>query len=290
MTQSHGKSISQTRPGENVSPTPGKRFNFSSILKGVLIPAVILCHPYLCPGARLLWGILRALSYKRGYCDRTDAALAQRLYVSERQIRRYVRQLARTGLIEVVERPGHTPERATLWHAIFEGAPYTDPDTSVHPPGHIRPPERTEMSVDKRSSVVLPEMKDQSRSSTVETRGPWERQLRQVSHIPIPLPPDKPAAENPLPAAATPSQKSGKHAGDQDVVERAIRAFGVEPTRTLLLKLQDKADYWHATNFQVAAALERIRRRVERSPSSAPHQLRWFLTVLENELKSQSAR
>jgi hypothetical protein len=114
--------------------------------------------------------------------------------------------------------------------------------------------------------------------------------MKKVSDIPISLPPDKPAAEPAAGKPTNPSQKAGKQVDRQDVVEKHIRAFGFEPTRTLLLKIQEKADYWHRNDFQVGATLERIQRRIAGKPEQAPHQWRWFLAALENEWKEESGR
>jgi hypothetical protein len=284
MNQSHGRSISQARTPENVPPEPGKPWNFTAVPKGVLIDSVILCHPWLCPGARLLWGVLRSLSYKQGFCAKTDAALAMRLCVSERQIRRYVRQLRVTGLLSVVERPGDTPERRLLWHKIFSGEPPSAPDTSVRTAGHISPLPRTETSADRGSIEVNPGDKKESRSSSENPRAPWFRQMRKVSDIPIPLPPDIARPENTAAQPTNPSQNGGEHAGGQDIVVDALRRFGLEPTRTLILRLQNKADYWHATDAQVAYSIDKARKAVEKTPSAAPHTERWFLRVVENDL------
>jgi len=287
MTDSRDRTIPQTRQGTNVSPVPGEPFDFSKILGGVLIPPVILRHPYLCPGARLLWGVIRARSHKQGFCGATDASLAMRLNVSERQIRRYMRQLVKTGLVGVVPRPGDPPERRTLWHAIFAGAAYPTPDINVLPPGHISPPPRTETSADKRSSEVVSGRSVFNLGTSVENGGPWFRQMRSAAEVAAGIPIPETAVAEPAPATPELPQKGGKQSKDQDAVTRQIRAFGIEPTRTLLLRLQSKADFWHATDYQVAAALARVLKRVQRSPSSAPHTERWFLTVVENELKGQ---
>jgi len=67
-----------------------------------VIPASVRYDNTLSPGARLLYGELTALTFKRGYCWATNEYMAGLFDVSPRQIRRWVSELDAAGHIEVV--------------------------------------------------------------------------------------------------------------------------------------------------------------------------------------------
>ena len=99
--------------GEDITPL-GIPFNFHGVLDVVLIPRTIASDRDLSPGARLLWGVIRQRAWKDGWCRSSDSELASDLGVLARQVRKYLAQLTRAGLLLTRQRPGSTPERALL--------------------------------------------------------------------------------------------------------------------------------------------------------------------------------
>ena len=162
--QSNTSSIPQPRTGTTEFPAVGAPFNFSRILSGVFIPVAILECRELSPGARLLWGVLRGFTRKTGQTWVGDQALAARLHVSVRQVRRYGQRLERAGLLRATMRPGKSPIRELLWAAIFQPqiqpTGWTHPsggvDTSGQGGGQIRPPNiKNNKSNESSSSSIL---------------------------------------------------------------------------------------------------------------------------------------
>jgi hypothetical protein len=108
-----------TSPG---APQPGEPYNYSKVLDTVLIPQVVYADKTLAPGARILWGIVRRLGHKTGQCFASDGRLAEEMAVSERQVRRYCRQLVKAGLMRETPEPGRVTVRELLWHTRFHSS------------------------------------------------------------------------------------------------------------------------------------------------------------------------
>lgn len=102
-------------------PGPGDLFNFSTIADTIMIPRVILSNPLLSMGERLLWGIIRRMSYPDGVCCAADTELANELAVCDRQLRRYSKALCDHKFLYCRVRQGRAPERILRWHDSFNG-------------------------------------------------------------------------------------------------------------------------------------------------------------------------
>lgn len=73
---------------------------------------------------------------------------------------------------------------------------------------------------------------------------------------------------------------------EKEAIERHVQACKLESSRELLGKLYRKARFYRVNGFAIAAAIERARRRVERSPSWKPEGPGWICAVVDNELSS----
>jgi hypothetical protein len=108
-------------PGNSVS-IPRQRFNFAQLHEGIFVSYVIANERSLCPGARLLWGLIRQRSHgSDGECTSTRAQLAEILGVQERAIRKYDRQLIKGDWMEIVPNPGRVPKRYLIIDDRFSG-------------------------------------------------------------------------------------------------------------------------------------------------------------------------
>lgn len=115
-------------PPNGGAPQVGQPFNYSTILDCVLIPRVIYADPKLSPGARLLWGVIRRLSFKTSKCFASDKRIAAELGVSERWVRCLSDELIKAGLMQRTEKPGKPTCRELLWHERFQTS--DEPDES----------------------------------------------------------------------------------------------------------------------------------------------------------------
>jgi len=70
---------------------------------------------------------------------------------------------------------------------------------------------------------------------------------------------------------------------ETEALKRHIAACGVEPSQDLLAKLVAKAQFYGVNGFQVAAPIERARRKVERNPSWRAERPAWIAAVVESE-------
>jgi hypothetical protein len=89
-----------------------------------------------------------------------------------------------------------------------------------------------------------------------------------------------PGHENPVAASTDLTYFSQ---AETDAMKWHIRACSVDPSQNLLARLAEKTRFYGANGFQVAAAIERARRKVERHPSWHPKGPGWITAVVENE-------
>lgn len=119
IARSHPQKVPQQNRWDTFSPTEGQPFPFRKLSDGPTILKAILKHPNLCPGSKLLWGIIRHWSKVNATCFARTVRFAEALNVSVDQIKRYKRELVRERLLMVRERPGSTLALQLLWHPCF---------------------------------------------------------------------------------------------------------------------------------------------------------------------------
>lgn len=272
-------------------PTPyGEPTNFPILQDALLLPRVIAMHRELSPGARLLWGVIRVLSYKRGYCGYSDALLGHRVHVSDRQIRRYCRQLAKAGLLRTTQRPGRPPKRELLNHPIFDVP-------SPVPPGQKGPTPRTDTAM--LSDTNVRQHRGTSRSEhvsgspSVKSQDGGERNQSGLTKASTVM--EKVVAQRRRDGAEPVKALSATltTAADLDqlkAIQREVKAIGLPWTDDLQGKLAHKMDFYKVNGFVVAAAIARAARHVSRTPSSRPQSAAWITTVVENALRDQVRR
>jgi DNA-binding transcriptional ArsR family regulator len=105
-------------------PLPGEPFNPYRRFLAVCVPEQLLASRLVSPGAKLAYAQLARHAGSGGRCFPRQAILAEALGVSERQVRRYIRQLERAGLLRTMRRGLNAPNAYEfLWHEIFEKSP-----------------------------------------------------------------------------------------------------------------------------------------------------------------------
>ena len=231
-------------------------------MSGILIPKCIALCRQLSPGARLLWGMIRSLSKRDGYCDAAEDTLARRLAVSSRQIRRYCHQLEAAGFLETEQRRGTTARRWLLLHPSFGGPVGLAPDTSVRTPGHKRPDPWTHPSTTVNNSENIPVAES---FVSVQVGGlslPRSNGLKPLGQI----------LQNTFPEA------------EAQAIKTHVSALGFPCTDELLQQLYRKALVYGVNGFVIGAHIERAGRKVGRRPSQAPQSAAWVTAVVENAL------
>jgi hypothetical protein len=85
-------------------------------------------------GAKLCYAALTRYAGQDGRCFPRQKLLAAELGVSERQVRRYLRELEQAGLLRTTRRGLNDPNSYTfLWHSIFEDAKPLNPQGRTCP-------------------------------------------------------------------------------------------------------------------------------------------------------------
>jgi hypothetical protein len=94
---------------------------------------------------------------------------------------------------------------------------------------------------------------------------------------------------SPAPAAA-PLDRSEKYFSnaERDAIRRHVNAVGIEATGATIATLSRKAKHFGATGFEVAAAIERAWRKVQRKPSNHPEKVAWIFAVVESEFSQRA--
>ena len=128
----------------------GDPINPHRLWLGILIPMTILSSD-LSLGAKLLFGLLNKYAGRNAKCFPRQRKLAYDMGCSERQIRRYVKELVDEELIKI--QPPTLDEQYNKYNFIWHSGYYEDPqDRSVtHPIGQTCPQEQVKpVLTDKR--------------------------------------------------------------------------------------------------------------------------------------------
>ncbi len=206
-----------------------------------------------------LWFLLRDYCGHREYCWPLQETLAEQLGWNLKKVSRAMADLRAAGVVEVKPRG--------LGRSAFYYLKSTEPvKKSVERraradqmPLDLSGPERTS---GVRSLYELP------------TEPPLETQSERVG--------TRSSATDPPRDQANEFEVAGAQA-----IENAVKAAGFEPSDELLEKIERKRRFYGATAFQVAAAVERCLRRIEKTPSNAPRSEAWILRCVENEFFEQ---
>lgn len=265
------------------TPITGKPYNFNRLLRGVFIPLQLVSYRKIPPGARMLWGLIRAASHHDGTCTRSKARLGYVMGVTRRSMMNYLAALTKEGFLETHERPGRTPIRVLLWHPVFEistakgGKKLPPGGQEVAPGGAESCPHSkssVESSVESVGRQVLPkELQGQKR----------EGKMAKASDV-----------LGKLPAALTdPTGRKGKAKGpavglasqlaENEAILREVQACGFPLTENLKEQLARKMRAYGRNGFQVAAAISRALRKVSAKATFKPDSDRWILAVVEND-------
>ncbi len=223
-------------------------------------------------GEQLRRGATRCLKLLRWYASRktrvfpSQAKLAQHLKVGDRQVRSYLAELRRFGLIEV--RQGGDGHTAT--YTLTSGL------TSGLLPGCFRAETEDENQYQSPNEEVTGEnfRAERPYSSSLSSSCDSQSERTVVESE------KSPAAKTELEQAQFPEEQI-------EALKRHIRACGFEPSGDLLLKLRRKAEYYRVNLFAVSAHIERAWRKVANT-SNQPRTAGWLVTVVENALKSTS--
>lgn len=102
-------------------PVVGEPWNFSRVETVLRLPASIAYNAQLSYAARLLWGIIRSLSWRDGRCFAKNETLCERLGCQERHLRNLCAELKQFGFLRETRRQNASPVRELLWNAVFNG-------------------------------------------------------------------------------------------------------------------------------------------------------------------------
>lgn len=275
---------------ENTTTKPsGPRYKpFNPLaFQGVQVPWIVLQMHELSMGARVMWGVVAGLSAQRGYCWASVPSLAAKLGVQPRQARRYCQELHERDLMFSEERPGQTPLRTLLEHPILRAAanlPLSDLTggavRSDRGGGQIRPPIKT-----PRLKHLGQELFPAGQVESVQA-GTSKRLTRAMDVFAgmgldgLQTPAEDLHAKPRKPAA------SAYSSAEDDAIRKVVEGCGIPYSADLRAKLARKGKFYGANGFTIAAAIERARRKVKDKPALRPTSSGWFLTVVENALKS----
>lgn len=105
---------------------PGDRFNPFNLFVGLFVPNGLARYRKISANAKLLYGRLTQFAGKNGECFPSQALLAQEIGLTERAIRKLIKELKDDRFIEIVT-PGmmerfdrNTAVYTFLWHPIFD--------------------------------------------------------------------------------------------------------------------------------------------------------------------------
>ena len=105
---------------------PGDRFNPFNLFVGLFVPNGLARYKKISANAKLLYGRLAQFAGKNGECFPSQALLAQEIAVTERAIRKLLKELKDDRFIEVLTPglmgrfDGNTAVYTFLWHPVFE--------------------------------------------------------------------------------------------------------------------------------------------------------------------------
>jgi Helix-turn-helix domain len=244
---------------------PWRRFH------GFFVPQELARAAIVSPGAMLCWAALARHAGQDGDCYPREVTLAKELGRSERQVRRYVRQLESAGLIRISARGLNEPNRYEfLWHSCFDGATPLIPKDRTS----MADPDRTHAACPDRTSTAGPHPIEESPS----------RESRQESFRSIEREHSSEAKTKTTPAPA----RWPWPAEDVEQLRAVIESYELRNGRhavasdDLVAALLRKAVYYLTSPLGIAHVLEKKRVYVSHRPSCVPETERWFYRVVES--------
>lgn len=256
-------SSSDRQPVVGEAFNPWRRFNVACV------PEPLLRSSLVSSGAKLCWAQLARHAGENGRCYPRQATLAAELAISERQVRRYVRQLERAQLLRSIRTGLNDPNSYQfLWHTIFE----VDNPLNLQDRTSMSDHDRTHVAALDRTSASLPLKEEESpskESGEENTRSIECERPARSRHA------HRPAALREWPAA------------DVDAVRRALGSFryqdgsAVQPTDELVARLLDTGKFYLRTAFEVAALLHRKETELQKRPRWWPQTPEWFVRVID---------
>lgn len=283
MNISTSESLPQVAPAVSETPITGVPYNFNRLMRGVHVPIPMLSYRKLPPGARLLWGLIRAVSHYDGTCTASKARLERIMGVSRRQIMRWLAALTKEGFLKTVERPGRTPSRLLLWHDIFaistgKGGHKGPPGGPRMTPGGARNGPRSKSSV--QSSVLS--VGREGSTGTNET-GKREGKMATAREILGQLPAALTDSQISKGKANTPKVQTADRLSQLAAIEREVKACGFPLTKELLSDLERKQRAYGVTGYQTAAAIARALRKIAGKKTFKARSDRWIVAVVESD-------
>lgn len=221
----------------------------------------------LSTGARKCLALFDWYIRKFGACFPSIAYLAKTFKVACSTVMRWTRELEAAGAIRKRRRGPKSNAYEILWKKPWEsqGDLFSEAvEKPVEKSGHERSFERSnERSCAPVSITEFSELKNQNQAGVKMQQNQHPRRLLDQPWSPT----------------------------ERRAVEEAIAYFpgtweGSRATG-LVSRLERIAKYYGKNGFQVAAELERVRRQVERRPSTAPESMNWFCAVVESRFKRQ---
>jgi hypothetical protein len=254
------------------APALGQPFNPYRRFHGAWIPEPVL-RSDLPHAAKLCYAQLAWHAGEHGRCFPSQATLAAELHVSERQVRRYLRDLGRRGYIRIRRRGLNQPNAYVfLWHESFDGAKPLIPQDRTS----MSDPDRTHMAVLDRTDVADKEiqLREETPYRSIDTGGsPLSRPTRRRH-------PHRHALEQ------WPVE-------DIEVIRKHLQSIPCQdgkrltPTDELVAKLLNACKLYMRTSYELASLLYRVERRIRRRPSWRPERAdsaaAWLLAVVDQE-------
>lgn len=121
-------------------PKPGEKFNPFKVFVGLFIPNALARYKKISANAKLLYGRLAQFAGKDGRCFPSQALMAEEIGVTERAVRKLLKELKENGFIAVtkpgmMERfNGNTAGYDFIWHPIFEESLRESPSIGTNVP------------------------------------------------------------------------------------------------------------------------------------------------------------
>ena len=116
----------------------GQPYNPHRLFKGIFIPDPVALNEQLSLGARMCFGVLCRFSGARGDCFPSAVAIGSRIHLGERQVREYLVELEKYGLIRRRRRPQQASVIEFLWHQDFNDPEYFLQDSWEEPTAESR--------------------------------------------------------------------------------------------------------------------------------------------------------
>lgn len=238
----------------------------------------------ISPGARKCLKLLLFYTRRFRRVHPSQKKLAERLNVSDRQVRIYLAELGRLGLLTVHQGGGGRSATYVLNSGLSSGMlPGCFQAKKAHESGDLAgdqwvtdPNFRAEERQSKNPSISC---RDQSEWKGI---GATPRPNLSFEYAQGSIEPGEP--EN----STTRSQNEWRGA-QRAAVAKEIESANFEATPELLSKLSRIARHHGVNGFVVAAHIKRALGRVANQPSSHPRGDSWFLAVVENALALRSA-